>query len=357
MFVAPRFQRATEFTSELKRRVNLYFESHQQAPTGNWHLFSKALILLTGLAFVYVHLVFFTPAWGWALLECLVLGLFTASIGFNVMHDGGHGSFSDKPWLNELAGMSLNLLGANITMWKTKHNAVHHTFTNIDGVDDDIEARPYLRMSPDQTRHKIHRLQHYYFWFLYALLYIQWISYTDYRKYFTGKVGNVPIKPLTLWEHISFWSFKVLHLLAFVVLPIVFVGFVPWLVGFLVYGSFTGILLSVVFQLAHVVEETSFLQAPPAPDSLNLEDEFMVHQLRTTANFATRSKLLGWWLGGLNFQVEHHLFPNISHVHYPAISGIVKQVCSEFKMPYHEHRYFVGALWSHMKHLRSLGMA
>ena len=141
------------------------------------------------------------------------------------------------------------------------------------------------------------------------------------------------------------------------VLPIVFVGFVPWLVGFLVYGSFTGILLSVVFQLAHVVEETSFLQAPPAPDPLQLEDEFMVHQLRTTANFATRSKLLGWWLGGLNFQVEHHLFPNISHVHYPAINGIVKQVCSEFKMPYHEHRYFVGALWSHMKHLRTLGMA
>ncbi|MDP4728910.1 MAG: acyl-CoA desaturase, partial [Schleiferiaceae bacterium] len=118
MFVAPRFQRATEFTTELKRRVNLYFESRQEAPTGNWHLFSKALILLSGLALVYVHLVFFTPAWGWALLECLVLGLFTASIGFNVMHDGGHGSFSDKPWLNELAGMSLNLLGANITMWK-----------------------------------------------------------------------------------------------------------------------------------------------------------------------------------------------------------------------------------------------
>jgi linoleoyl-CoA desaturase len=192
---------------------------------------------------------------------------------------------------------------------------------------------------------------------LYALLYIQWISYTDYRKYFTGKVGNVPIKPLTLLEHISFWSFKVLHLLIFIVMPILFVGFVPFLVGFLIYSSFTGILLAVVFQLAHVVEETSFLQAPPAPDTLNLEDEFMVHQLRTTANFATRSKLLRWWLGGLNYQVEHHLFPNISHVHYPAISGIVKQVCLEFKMPYHEHRYFVGALWSHMKHLRSLGMA
>lgn len=357
MFIAPRFHKTSEFSAELKRRVGAYFEARQEAPTGNWYLFSKAIILLTALAAFYIHLVFFTPIWPLALLECLVLGLLTASIGFNVMHDGGHGSFSSKPWLNELAGMSLNLLGANITMWKTKHNAVHHTFTNINEVDDDIDAKPYLRLSPEQRRFKIHSLQHYYFWFMYALLYIQWISYTDYRKYFTGKVGTVPIKPLTLWEHISFWGFKALHLGIFVVMPIVFAGFIPWLVGFLVYASFTGILLAVVFQLAHVVEETAYLEAPEPRTPMQLEDDFMVHQLRTTANFATRSKVLSWWLGGLNFQVEHHLFPTISHVHYPAISTIVKQVCAEFKMPYNEHRYFVGALWSHMKHLRALGAA
>lgn len=351
---APKFlSQANSFHAEMRKRINDYFIEVGKAKTGNYTLFIKAIILSVSFALVYVHLVFFTPPVLLALAECIILGGLTAAIGFNVMHDGAHGSFSKYGWLNELAGLSLNFLGANVFLWKSKHNVVHHTFTNIDGVDDDIDARPFLRLCETQKKYKIHRYQHLYFWAAYSLLYLYWILFTDYEKYFTGKVGNMPIKPFTPKEHIIFWSFKIMHLGLFIVFPIYMVGFLPWLIGFLVYGMFTGFVLSMVFQLAHTVEDTQF---PVAIQPENqIESEWALHQLQTTANFATKNKVITWLVGGLNFQIEHHLFPTISHVHYPAISKIIKQLCEEYGVRYIEFPKTRMAVASHIAHLHQLG--
>jgi linoleoyl-CoA desaturase len=188
--------------------------------------------------------------------------------------------------------------------------------------------------------------------FVYALLYLYWVFVTDYKKYVQKRVGSVPIQKMGWKDHVSFWGFKVTNLFLFIALPIYMVGFMPWLVGFLVFGVSTGVFLSVVFQLAHSLEETEF----PLPTEANkLEDEWAVHQLRTTANFATNNKILSWLVGGLNFQVEHHLFPNISHVHYPAISKIIKETCQEYNIPYLEHPKMRLAFSSHVNHLKHLG--
>jgi linoleoyl-CoA desaturase len=351
---APKFlSQANSFHAEMRKRINDYFIEVGKAKTGNYSLFIKAIILSVSFALVYVHLVFFTPPVLLALAECIILGGLTAAIGFNVMHDGAHGSFSKYGWLNELAGLSLNFLGANVFLWKTKHNVVHHTFTNIDGVDDDIDARPFLRLCETQKKYKIHRYQHLYFWAAYSLLYLYWVLFTDYEKYFTGKVGNMPIKPFTPKEHIIFWSFKVMHLGLFIAFPIYMVGFLPWLIGFLVYGMVTGFVLSMVFQLAHTVEDTQF---PVAIQPENqIESEWALHQLQTTANFATKNKVITWLVGGLNFQIEHHLFPTISHVHYPAISKIIKQLCEEYGVRYIEFPKTRMAVASHIAHLHQLG--
>jgi linoleoyl-CoA desaturase len=283
------------------------------------------------------------------------LGGLAAAIGFNVMHDGAHGSFSGKNWINELAGVSINFLGANVFMWKTKHNVVHHSFTNVDEVDDDMNARPFLRLCPNQKRYKLHQYQHWYFLLVYSILYLYWVFVTDYKKYFTGKVGKTPIRQMKGGDHLSFWGFKAVHLVLFVVLPIYAVGVIPWFIGFLVYGFAAGLFLSVVFQLAHSLEETEF--PLPDPQSNKLEDDWALHQLKTTANFATSNKLLSWFVGGLNFQIEHHLFPNISHIHYPEISKIIKQTCAEYNIPYLEHPKMRLAFVSHVNHLRELGKA
>jgi linoleoyl-CoA desaturase len=271
------------------------------------------------------------------------------------MHDGAHGSFSKYKWLNNLAAISLNMLGGSHFMWNMKHNVIHHAYTNIDGLDDDIDIKPWMRMSTTQPKLKMHRYQHIYFWFLYSLLYILWIFVLDYQKYFKRRIGAMPLKKMDASDHVIFWGFKVLHLAMFLVIPIYMVGFKSWLVGFLVFAVLSGLVISIVFQLAHTVEHTHF----PMPDEATgkLEDEWAVHQLKTTANFAPRNKVINWFVGGLNFQVEHHLFPKISHIHYPAINKIIKQACADFNVPYIEYRRMRHAVASHVSFLKQMGRA
>ncbi|SMB97602.1 Linoleoyl-CoA desaturase [Hymenobacter roseosalivarius DSM 11622] len=349
----PKFAASRSFHTELKSRINAYFEEAGKSQTGNSGLFVKALILTTAFVLVYLHLVFFTPNAFLGILECILLGGIGAAIGFNVMHDGAHGSFSKSKWLNQFAAFTLNVLGGNSFMWNMKHNLIHHMYTNVDGVDDDLDVQPWMRMSSTQPRRKLHRFQHLYFWFLYALLYIAWIFFMDYQKYFKGKIGAMPIKKMTATDQSVFWGFKVIHLLLFMALPIYTVGFVSWLVGFVIFAAVAGFTLSLVFQLAHTVEHAAF----PMPDEITnkLEDEWAIHQIKTTANFATHNKVISWLVGGLNFQVEHHLFPKISHVHYPAISKIIKQMCEEFDITYNEYPKMRYAVASHVSHLRELG--
>ncbi|HVZ57318.1 MAG TPA: acyl-CoA desaturase [Chitinophagaceae bacterium] len=341
------------FHSELKRRISAYFEEVGQATTGNYQLFLKAVILMCSLVVVYTHLVFFTPSAIWAIPECVILGGLVAAIGFNVMHDGAHGSFSKYRIVNQFAAFSLNLLGGNSFMWNVKHNVIHHAYTNVDGVDDDLDARPFLRLCETQKYHRLYRFQHLYFWMAYSLLYLYWVFVSDYRKYFLRRIGPVPLKKMSLADHLSFWGFKLLHAGLFIALPIYRVGVLDWLIGFLVASLVAGFVLSLVFQLAHTVEHTSF----PVPDQQTgrMEDEWAIHQLKTTANFATRNKLVSWLVGGLNFQIEHHLFPKISHVHYPAISRIIRQACQEYGIAYIEYKRVHHAVASHVAFLRQMG--
>jgi linoleoyl-CoA desaturase len=288
-------------------------------------------------------------------LESVLLGGVIAAIGFNVMHDGAHGSFSKYKWVNKFAAFSLNVLGGSSFMWNVKHNVIHHAYTNVDGVDDDIDIKPWMRMTAAQKKYKLHKYQHLYFWVLYCLLYVLWIFVLDYTKYFRSKIGSMPLKKMKLADHFTFWGFKLFNLFLFVGLPILKVGFVSWITGFAIFTCFAGLVLSLVFQLAHTVEHTAF----PVPDeeSGRLEDEWAIHQIKTTANFATENKLVSWLVGGLNFQIEHHLFPKISHVHYPAISRIIKQACQEYGINYIEYPRVRYAVASHVAFLREMGRA
>lgn len=354
MSAVPKFANVPHsFHSELKKRISNYFEEVGKSQTGDYPIFMKAVILMVAFLAIYIHLVFFTPAVIWQVLESVLLGCVIATIGFNVMHDGAHGSFSKYKWVNSFAAFSLNILGGNSFMWNMKHNVIHHAFTNVDGVDDDIDIQPWMRMSSTQKKYRLHKYQHIYFWFLYCLLYIFWIFVLDYQKYFKSKVGNMPLKKMKLSDHIVFWGFKVFHLFLFVGLPIYMVGFTSWLISFLIFTLVAGLVLSLVFQLAHTVEHTAFPM--PNDNTGKMEDEWAVHQIKTTANFATNNKLVSWLVGGLNFQIEHHLFPKISHIHYPAISKIIRQACQEYGVTYIEYSRVRYAVASHVAYLKQMG--
>ncbi|MFM9005919.1 MAG: fatty acid desaturase family protein [Flavobacteriales bacterium] len=300
---------------------------------------------------MYTWLVFFTPGTVISLALCALLGITLAGVGFNVMHDSAHGSFSKHEWLNNIMGYSLNLMGGDVHLWKTKHNMIHHSFTNIEGLDDDIDIQPVMRISSGQKRYWIHRFQHIYAFIFYALNYAFWVFYFDFLKYFSGKVGNTKIKKYSFTDHLSFWATKIFYFSMFIVLPMFRLGVLETIVGYLVLTSVCGIVIAVVFQLAHVVEEAKF----PTPVEGKVDVEWAVHQINTTSNFATRNKIVSWFTGGLNYQVEHHLFPRISHVHYPAINQIVKETCSKFGVGYNEHRTVYSAVRSHVVHLRAIG--
>jgi len=353
-FVTPKFPSVkNSLHADLKNRVQEYFTSNNIKQSGGSKIMVKAIILVGLFAFLYLHLMIAKPVWWMALLECALLGVIVASIGFNVMHDGGHGSFSESRNVNKLASWSASMLGVSQFMWNMKHNVIHHTYTNVDGVDDDIEIGMMMRMAPTQEKLKFHKLQHIYFGFLYALMYVFWVFYSDYLKYFSRKIGQFPIKKISTLEHIQFWAVKIWHAIAFIAVPIYVFGFWGWLAGFLVMAFVSGFILSIVFQLAHTVDDTEF--PLPDADTNRLPDEFAAHQIKTTANFATKNKMVSWFVGGLNFQVEHHLFPKVSHVHYPAINKIIIEVCKDHQIDYIEYPTVSKAIGAHVRFLKRMG--
>lgn len=341
------------FFQSLKRSVDDYFTEQGLRKTGNWKLYSKTLILIPLALGLYLSLILLTlPAWLVALL-CVAMGLTISSIGFNVMHDACHGSYSSRKWVNNVLGLSLNALGGNAFFWKQKHNVLHHTYTNIAGADDDIAQSKLLRQSPSQNWMPMHRYQHIYLPVAYALTLFVWVLVRDFLKYFSGRIHNTAIQPMDRKEHITFWVSKIMYILFYMVIPILCVGFLPWLAGFALTNITAGIVLSYTFQLAHAVEGPEF-DAVGLDDKM-IETEWAVHQIKTTANFAPRNKIISWFVGGLNYQVEHHLFPRISHIHYPALSKIVREQCQRFGLPYHSFPTVGLAVASHMRTMKQLG--
>jgi linoleoyl-CoA desaturase len=341
------------FFNVLKGKVDAYFESNNIKQTGNYKLYIKTTLLFISVAVLYTFLVFFTPPTWVSILLCCLMGVNLAGIGFNIMHDGAHGSFSTKTWVNELMGYSLNMMGGSVYLWKHKHNVNHHSFTNIEGMDDDIDIKPWIRVHDEQKKYWFHRFQHIYWVVLYGVTYLLWIFFQDFQKYFTGKVGETPFRKMDVKEHIIFWASKLLYVGVALVLPIFSVGLLQTIVGYSIVAFVCGIIIAVVFQLAHVVENASF--STPDTEVYKIDDEWAVHQIKTTANFATKSKIVSWFTGGLNFQVEHHLFPRISHIHYPKISELVKETCAQFNISYLEFPTVYSAVRSHVMHLKHVG--
>ncbi|MFN5182734.1 MAG: fatty acid desaturase family protein [Bacteroidota bacterium] len=344
---------SNNFPAVLKQRVDEYFKSNNLRQTGNARLYAKTIILLIVCFSSYWVAVFVDLPFIYKCLIGVVFGLTNAGIGFCVMHDGAHGSYSQKPWLNNLMGYTLNLFGGSVYFWKIKHNVIHHNVTNIEGHDDDINLRPLMRTCEHQPYHKFHKLQHVYGIFLYSLTTIWWILFRDFLKYFSGKIASKKIGKMPLSEHLIFWFTKLYYFTTFLVLPILLMGPTKAILFFLVWNFSMGFALAIVFQLAHVVEDTDF--PLPADGSNKINHDWFYHQFATTANFATQHPIITWYTGGLNYQVEHHLFPRISHIHYPSIHPIVKKTCAEFNVPYNEFPSMWSAIISHFSVLKKLG--
>lgn len=344
------------FFATLRKRVDGYFRENKISKHYNSTMVIKTVILLSAYILPFIAILIFAPPFKIALLLWALMGLGLAGIGMSVMHDANHGAYSSSHKTNYWLGHTLNLLGGSVFNWKMQHNVMHHTYTNIVHYDDDIADKLILKLNPHSEPKWYHRLQAAYAFLFYGIVTLYWAvlkDFVQFRKYARqgvntcSKKENKIIFLKIVLTKVCFWT------MIFVV-P-VFVAGIPFyqvLLGFLLMEFLAGVVLTVIFQLAHSVEGTTH---PLPSDNLTIENNWAVHQMNTTVNFSRKSKWISWYVGGLNFQVEHHLFPNICHVHYPAISEIVKSTAEEFGVPYLENETFAIAVRSHLSAITRYG--
>jgi linoleoyl-CoA desaturase len=348
-----KFSGDNTFHQELRRRVDAEFERMGCSQRDSARMYLKAAIILGVFVLTYVALVFFATTIWQATLLSILLGTATAGIGFNIMHDGGHQAWSEQRWINRALAMTVDVIGGSSYVWQWKHGRFHHTWVNVAGHDSDIDLGALARLSPEQHRRPWHRWQHFYLWLLYGVVVIRWHFYDDFRDVITGTIGRRPFaRPRGADLAVFVFGKLAFVALAFGV-PLLFHPLGTVLVFYAMTACVAGVLLALVFQMAHVVEAAAF----PAPNagSTQMDTPWAIHQIETTVNFARGNRVLGWMVGGLNFQVEHHLFPRISHVHYPAVARVVKDACREFGVGYREQPTFGAAIASHYRWLRHLG--
>lgn len=346
------------FSITLNKRVQEYFKTNEIERHGNPEMVIKTIVMFSLYFGPYALILSGAVSNTFGLLGLvIVMSLGLAGIGLSVMHDANHGAYSSKRWVNAVIGYSMNLIGANAYNWKMQHNVMHHTYTNVHDEDEDIKPRGALRLSPHTNWKWIHKYQFIYAWFLYGLLTILWVVMSDFTRIIKYQKNGLAQRHNT--NVVTEWAILLLSKAVYIgyifIIPLVFTDLTWWqiLVGILIMHYIAGFILAIIFQPAHVIEGTEY----PLPDeNLTLENNWAVHQLLTTTNFGNKSRWFSWYVGGLNFQIEHHLFPNICHVHYRKIAGIVKETALEFGLPYKSSRTFMGALAGHARLLKQLGV-
>ncbi|BAV06019.1 linoleoyl-CoA desaturase [Filimonas lacunae] len=344
------------FFVTLKKRVDLYFTEHSLSKFGNTAMVIKTFVLLSVYILPFVCILVFNPPFIVSLVLWVLMGLGVAGLGMSVMHDANHGAYSTNKGVNYLMGHVLNLLGGSAVNWKYQHNILHHTYPNIIHMDEDIDDKLILRFTPHTEVKPVHRFQWIYCFLFYGLTSLYWVTGKDFVQFVKFKQNGVnsSSKKENRVMLARIIAIKVVYMFVFLVLPSVFfaIPFGEVIAGFLIMHFVSGLVLTVIFQLAHSLEGTEH----PIPNEQGIiENDWAIHQMKTTMNFSRNNKLLSWYIGGLNFQVEHHLFPRISHMHYPRLSAIVKETAAEFNVPYLEHTTFAQALQSHITYLKKLG--
>jgi linoleoyl-CoA desaturase len=348
-----KFARDDGFLAEVRRRVDGYFKSTGKRERDCPRMYLKSAIILGTYILTYSLLVFVVQSMWLAVPLAVLLALSTAMIGFCIQHDGNHLAYSNRPWINKLASLTLDMIGASSYLWRYQHVVIHHTGPNVSGYDIDIDLGIIARVAPAQKHRWFHRWQHCYLWFLYGLSAMRWHLYADVRDMIKGRMSDHDVPRPRGWDIVVFVGGKLLSFAMFVGVPMLFHAWWVVLLFYVLVFGVAGVVVSVTFQLAHCVDKADF---PSSEIGTNrLAKSWAVHQVETTVNFARGSRFAAWFFGGLNFQIEHHLFPRICHIHYRRIATIVEQTCREFGVRYGEHTSLWAGLISHFRWLRQMG--
>jgi linoleoyl-CoA desaturase len=342
-------------------RVNAYFDANHISPYANNEMWIKTFLMLLLYFIPYVLMVTGIGADNlWLFFGCwFLMGWGMSGIGTAVMHDANHGTYSPDKRVNSSISYILEIIGGYTVNWRIQHNVLHHTYTNVAGLDEDIDTMGLLRLSPHQPLRWYHRYQHIYAWFFYMIMTLYWMTAKDFLQIIRYKQHDLLVKQdISLKQALlRITLYKLFYYSYIIVLPILFSG-VPWyfvVAGFLLMHFTAGLFLSCIFQPAHIMETSPFALPMDTDGKKRMENSWAVHEVVNTTNFAPDNRILSWFVGGLNFQIEHHLFTNVCHVHYKKLAPIVQSVMADFGLPYHVQPTFIRALAEHVKMLKKLG--
>lgn len=346
------------FYDAVKYRVQEYFRTNNITEHANTAMRLKTVAMLS--LYIVPYLLIVTGVGSvntWLFMGLWVLmGVGIVGIGTGIMHDSNHGSYSTNKRLNTLLGNVLNMLGGYALNWRIQHNVLHHTYTNLQGLDEDIDSGILIRMSPQKEYRKFHRYQHIYAWLLYPLMNLFWVTVKDFRQVMRyEEQGLLRNQKMTFGKAMrQLTTVKLVYFAYALVLPMIFSGMAWYMVlaGFVAMQMVAGLSLACIFQPAHVMETSDYAEPD---DKRKMENAWAVHQVLNTTDFCPKSKITSWFMGGLNYQIEHHLFPHICHIHYPKIAPIVRETVLEYGLPYNVVPTFFGALVEHGKMLKILG--
>jgi linoleoyl-CoA desaturase len=350
-------QMRPEFINELREKVRDYFEAHNISKYGNANMVAKTIFMVSlYMAPYFLMLTGVVNSLPGVIICWVIMGIGMAGVGMALMHDANHGTYTKNRKINALIGRSLYLLGGFPLTWQYQHNTLHHGFTNIDGYDEDISSIGLLRFSPHKPLYKIHKYQHWYAWFFYGLMTLSWSTIKDFQQLYSFEKQDSNFTHNKSFRVLQFKLIlsKMLYYVVFLVIPLLILP-VSWywiVVSYLAMHFICGIILSAIFQTAHVVPTSEY---PLPNENGNIENNWAIHQLLTTSDYSPKSSVFSWLIGGLNYQVEHHLFPNICHVHYKKISKIVKATAQKYGLPYYVQPNFFVAVYNHVKMLKLLG--
>ncbi len=345
------------FRKEVVKRVDEYLKANNLRQRDLPAMYVKVAICLLWWAASYA-LMLYSGIAGWGALATLglamVFGIGAGAVAFNIMHDANHNGLSENAKVNRVFGLTIELVGLSSFIWRQQHNIWHHTYTNVAGLDEGLEMDGLVRNSPRDFWKPMHRFQHLYAPFVYAVAGIGLICIRNFQVYFTGKSGDsFQYPPMSRNDKITFWAFRLFNLMIYLVLPALVFGLLPAIGIFFLVASITGLIIVTVLQMAHVMDDVAFPE--PSGDPLKIENEWAIHEVQTTSDFAPGNALVNWYVGGLNFQIEHHLFPHMCHLLYPKIAPVVAQTCADYGITYQVYPTFRTALKSHWLSIREFG--
>ncbi len=347
-----------QFIKVLRERIWAYFKENNISKYANAQMYFKTAFAVVSWIGIYALLMSNALSHSYWLtigVFCL-LGFVNIFMAFNIVHDACHGAYSANKKVNKYMGLFMNFIGGNAYLFTQMHNA-HHAFVNIHGSDVTLETHGLFRFTPDEPWQPKHKWQHIYTPIVYALASLHWTAVKDFKWFFMeSHIGNNKNIQHPRSEMFMLFVTKIMYFGLHLVLPLLFLT-VPWWVvvlGYLALHLPSSLMFALVFQVTHVYDGTTY---PLPDDEGNIENNYAIHVLETTADFSRKNPVANWFFGCINIHVIHHIMPGICHVHYPALTKILEETAEEFGLEYQENESFWKAFKKHLQMLHILSKA